>query len=121
MQDRLAIVARFAATCARSGQPIPFMPTAMPSSRTDTAAFKPTVKLHRLGCGISTAGALDADAFSVTDVTIETDQSDQELTPIASVPLTAEPWAPFTERQVIVVRDGAIQVGLGVTDQPQSE
>lgn len=40
-------------------------------------------------------------------MTIENAWPDQELTLIASVPLTSELWTPLAEGEVIVVKDGA--------------
>ncbi len=51
--------------------------------------------------------AVDADSLPESGVTIENTWPDQELTLIASVPLTSELWTPFAEGQVIVVKDGA--------------
>ncbi|MDE2364291.1 MAG: class II glutamine amidotransferase [Hyphomicrobiales bacterium] len=49
--------------------------------------------------------AIDRDALPHTGVAIE--QTGQDLTLFASVPLTDEPWLPLREGEIVVVREGA--------------
>jgi glutamine amidotransferase len=48
----------------------------------------------------------DVDALPQAGVTIEAHGPHQEITLLASVPLTDEPWAPLAEGEIIVVKDG---------------
>jgi glutamine amidotransferase len=49
---------------------------------------------------------IDADSLSVSDITVQ--GAGQELSLIASVPLTDECWTPLSEGEVIVIKDGQI-------------
>ena len=49
---------------------------------------------------------VDVDALPEAGVAIETDQHNQEITLLASVPLTAEPWRPLAEGEVLIVQNG---------------
>ncbi|MFB9263268.1 class II glutamine amidotransferase [Bradyrhizobium erythrophlei] len=50
--------------------------------------------------------AADIDALPDAGVAIEPGRQDQEITLLASVPLTAEPWRPLAEGEILVVKDG---------------
>ena len=52
--------------------------------------------------------ALDDDALALAGVHIESAAEPQELTLLASVPLTAEAWRPLEEGEVLVIENGAI-------------
>jgi glutamine amidotransferase len=49
---------------------------------------------------------VDVDALPEAGVAIEPGRQDQEVTLVASVPLTAEPWRPLAEGEVLVVKNG---------------
>jgi predicted glutamine amidotransferase len=49
---------------------------------------------------------VDVDALPQAGVAIEPDRRDQEITLLASVPLTAEPWRRLAEGELVVVRNG---------------
>jgi len=51
--------------------------------------------------------AVDVDALAASGVTIR-DTPGQDLTLIASVPLTEEAWVPFAEGEIVVTRNGAV-------------
>jgi hypothetical protein len=48
----------------------------------------------------------DIDALRQVGVTMDADGRHQEITMLASVPLTKEPWSPLAEGEIIVVKDG---------------
>ena len=48
----------------------------------------------------------DADAFTLAGITIDKASPGQQITLIASVPLTDEAWVPLAEGQVVVTRNG---------------
>lgn len=54
------------------------------------------------------ACAVDAEALAPSGVTIEPGAGPQEITLLASVPLTGEPWRPFAEGEIVVVADGQV-------------
>jgi len=49
---------------------------------------------------------VDDDALPEAGVAIESGQHDQEVTLLASVPLTAEPWRPLAEGEVLILQNG---------------
>ncbi len=49
---------------------------------------------------------VDVDALPEAGVAIEPAQHDQEITLLASVPLTTEPWRPLAEGEVLIVQNG---------------
>jgi len=49
---------------------------------------------------------VDIDALPEAGVAIKPGGQDQEVTLLASVPLTPEPWRPLAEGEVLVVRNG---------------
>jgi glutamine amidotransferase len=61
---------------------------------------------------------LDVDALPEAGVVIETTRRDQEVTLLASVPLTAEPWRPLAEGELFVVRNGRhfLPAEMGASD-----
>jgi glutamine amidotransferase len=50
----------------------------------------------------------DHDALPRAGVRIAASEPEQDVVLIASVPITGEPWRPFGEGELIVVRDGAV-------------
>lgn len=106
VQDRLAIVTRFAADIRALG-PANFL------YADGDVLFAHGHRRIQAGGEIAPPGlwhlhrscALDADALSAT---VPADKAGQELLLIASVPLTDEPWTPFAEGEVIVVKDGTM-------------
>lgn len=53
--------------------------------------------------------AADRDGLARSGVTIDTDAAPQELTLLASVPLTEEHWLPFAPGELIAVKDGVVE------------
>lgn len=49
---------------------------------------------------------VDLDALPEAGVAIESSRHDQEVMLLASVPLTAEPWRPLAEGEVLVLQNG---------------
>jgi glutamine amidotransferase len=57
-------------------------------------------------CKLQRRCAVDIDALPEAGVAIEPGRSDQEIILLASVPLTAEPWRPLTEGEILVIQNG---------------
>ncbi len=51
---------------------------------------------------------IDRDALARSGVTIDPRPATQELTLLASVPLSEEPWAPLARGDLLAVRDGSV-------------
>ena len=103
LDERLRIVARFAAAMRELG-PANFL------YADGDALFAHADRRMQADGSIAAPGlwrltrrcAIDSDALA-------TDGGDgQELTLLASVPLTGEAWTPLGEREIVVLRDGAI-------------
>ncbi len=110
LDERLRVVARFAAAMRELG-PANFL------YADGDALFAHADRRMQADGGIAAPGlwrlarrcAIDFDALA-------TDGGDgQELTLLASVPLTGEAWTPLGEGEVIVLRDGAIVATTAVT------
>ncbi len=54
------------------------------------------------------ACAVDAEAAAPSGVTIEPANGPQEITLLASVPVTGEQWRPLAEGEIVVVADGQV-------------
>ncbi len=54
------------------------------------------------------ACAVDAEATAPSGVTVEAGAGPQEITLLASVPVTDEPWRPLAEGEIVVVADGQV-------------
>ena len=54
------------------------------------------------------ACAVDAEATAPSGVTIEPGDGPQEITLLASVPVTSEQWRPLAEGEIVVVADGHV-------------
>lgn len=52
--------------------------------------------------------SVDTEALAQAGVIIETDPRPQQITLLASVPLSNEPWRPFLEGEILAVRDGQV-------------
>jgi predicted glutamine amidotransferase len=108
LQERLAVVARFAAEMRALG-PANFL------YADGDVLFAHGHRRLQVNGEIAPPGlwylqrrcACDADALSMPE-DAAAHAGEQELILIASVPLTAEAWTPFAEGQVMVVKDGAI-------------
>ena len=109
LDDRLDIVAQFAAEMREIG-PANFLygdgdvlfAHGHRRMQADGAIAPPGLwSLHR-EC------AVDIDALVEAGVTIEPRGDKQEITLLASVPLTGEAWRPFSEGEVSVFKDGRL-------------
>src|SRR5258707_13819144 len=50
--------------------------------------------------------ALDIDALQEAGIAIEAGGQHQEITLLASVPLTGEPWRALAEGEIVAIKDG---------------
>lgn len=109
LDNRLAIVERFAADMRQLG-PANFiyadgnMLFAHGHRRiqADSMIAPPGLWQLQRRCSVD----VDVDALREAGVAIEPVRQDQEVTLLASVPLTAEPWRPLAEGEVLVVKNG---------------
>ena len=107
LDDRLAVVKRFAADMRRLG-PANFI------YADSSALFAHAHRRIQANNLIAPPGLwqlqrrclVDADALPEAGVAIESGRHDQEVTLVASVPLTAEPWKPLAEGEVLIVQNG---------------
>jgi glutamine amidotransferase len=107
VEDRLAVVKRFAADMRQLG-PANFIYAdgdtlfahAHRRIQADNVIAPPGLWQLQRRCRV------DADALPEAGVAIESGQHNQEITLLASVPLTAEPWSPLAEGEVLIVQNG---------------
>jgi len=107
LDDRLAIVERFAADMRRLG------PANFIYADGDTLFAHGHRRIQADGM-IAPPGLwqlqrrclIDVDALPEAGVAIESNRQDQEITLLASVPLTGERWRPLAEGEVLVVKNG---------------
>jgi glutamine amidotransferase len=107
LDDRLAIVERFAADMRQLG-PANFIYAdgntlfahGHRRIQSDNVIAPPGLWQLQRRC------VVDIDALPEAGVAIKPGGQDQEVTLLASVPLTPEPWRPLAEGEVLVVRNG---------------
>jgi predicted glutamine amidotransferase len=61
--------------------------------------------------------AVDRDALARSGVMIDADADSQQLTLLASVPLTGERWLPFAPGELVAVKDGIVAALVDPRDQ----
>jgi glutamine amidotransferase len=109
LEERRTVVARFAADMRRLG-PANFLYT------DGEALFAHGHRRIQQNGTIAPPGlwhlsrecSVDMDALAQVGVTIETDRQLQQITLLASVPLTNEPWRPLNEGELLVVANGRV-------------
>jgi glutamine amidotransferase len=109
LEERRAVVARFAADMRRLG-PANFLYTDGEALfahghrriQQDGTIAPPGLWHLSRECGV------DMDALAQAGVTIETDRQPQQIALLASVPLTNEPWRPLNEGELLVVANGRV-------------
>lgn len=114
LEQRLAVVSRFAAEMRELG-PANFL------YADGDALFAHGHRRTQAGGAIAPPGlwrlnrlcAVDPDAPASAALTIETGTQPQEITLLASVPLTDEDWIPLGEGEVIVVEAGRLRQDFG--------
>jgi predicted glutamine amidotransferase len=114
LDDRLDIIARFAAAMRKLG-PANFL------YADGDALFAHGHRRIQLDGTIGPPGlwllhrecAIDVDGLPQSGVTIETGGEGQEITLLASVPLTNEAWRPLAEGDMIVVKHGRMIMSCG--------
>ena len=109
LKDRFAVVTGFAARMREIGPAnflyadgITLFAHGHRRTRSDGAVTPPGLWVLRRTC------ANDGDALARAGVDLQSTGHPQELTLLASVPLTAEAWRPLEEGEVIAIEDGAV-------------